>query len=94
MAANGIDLGFGSAAEVQASTDIVKNIDMSTIQSNAIRAAFGYQQQALNDTTQGAISRASASAISPIGSTVNSLIGSVGTVASKWYNFQKQGVFD
>jgi hypothetical protein len=92
MAANGIDLGFGSAAEVQASTDIVKNIDMTTIQSNAIRAAFGYKQQALNDTTQGALSRASADGISPGATAMNSLVGSAGSVASTWYKMKRAGV--
>ena len=48
MAANGIDLGEGSAAEVQASTDIMKDIDKNTLTANAIRSAFGYRQQATN----------------------------------------------
>ena len=41
MAANGIDLGVGSAVELQASTDIMKEIDMATIEANAMRSASG-----------------------------------------------------
>jgi hypothetical protein len=52
MAANGVDLSEGNAAEVQASTDLMKDIDMSTIASNAVRSAFGYRQQAVNDNIQ------------------------------------------
>lgn len=48
MAANGIDIGQGSAAEVQASTDVMKQIDVNTLTANAIRSAFGYRQQAVN----------------------------------------------
>lgn len=45
MAANGIDLGEGNAAEVQASTDIMKEIDKNQIEQNAIRSAWGYRTQ-------------------------------------------------
>lgn len=45
MAASGIDLGVGSAAEVQASTDIMKEIDKNQIEQNAIRSAWGYRTQ-------------------------------------------------
>ncbi len=63
MAANGIDLGTGSAAEVQVSDDIIKNLDTDTLRANAARTAWGYraqgmeaklnaQLQALNTRTQ------------------------------------------
>jgi hypothetical protein len=45
MAANGIDLGVGSAAEVLATTDIMKEIDQNQIEANAIRNAWGYRTQ-------------------------------------------------
>lgn len=48
MAANGIDLGEGNAAETQASTDIIKEIDANTIQANAVRSAWGYRTQGQN----------------------------------------------
>lgn len=48
LAANGIAIGEGSAAELQASTDIVKEIDVNQIRSNALNQAWGYRMQAAN----------------------------------------------
>jgi hypothetical protein len=48
MAANGIDLGSGNAVEIQASTDIMKEIDANTLTANAVRSAWGYRTQAVN----------------------------------------------
>ena len=85
MAANGIDLGVGSAAEVQASTDIMKEIDSNTLEANAVRSAWGYRSQAVNFQNEALTKRATAGAINPIGSMASSLIGAAGSVASSWY---------
>lgn len=85
MAANGIDLGVGSAAEIQASTDIMKEIDMATIEANATRSAFGYRTQAVNFQNEALMKRATASAIKPGMAAVSSLLGSAGSVAASWY---------
>lgn len=45
MAANGIDLGEGNAVDVQASTEIMKEIDKNQIEQNALRSAWGYRTQ-------------------------------------------------
>lgn len=96
LAANGVDVGSASAAEIQASTEILKDMDVRTIESNAMRSAWGYRTQGLNAQTEAAnqrsqavAARAMGSAISPIGSTTTSLLGSVGNVASSWYKFSK-----
>lgn len=47
LAANGIDLGVGSAAEELTTTDIMGEIDGQIIISNAVRSAWGYQTQAV-----------------------------------------------
>lgn len=52
MAANGVDINQGSAAEVQDTTDIIKDIDSRTIQGNAMRAAWGYRAQGLEAQMQ------------------------------------------
>lgn len=85
MAANGIDLGVGSAAEIQASTDIMKEIDKNTVEANATRSAFGYRTQAMNFQNEALTKRATASAISPGMSAASSLLGSAGSVAASWY---------
>lgn len=89
MAANGIDLGEGSAAEVQASTDILKTIDMNTIEANAIRSAWGYRTQAVDMQNDALIRRAAASAISPFGSAASTLLTGSGTVADYWYQWKE-----
>lgn len=89
MAANGIDLGVGSAVELQASTDIMKEIDVATVESNAVRSAFGYRTQAVNFQNEALTKRATAGAISPFGAMSTSLLGSVGSVAQSWYQWDK-----
>ena len=100
MAANGIDLGEGSANQVLTSTDVMGEIDANTLQANAVRSAFGIRTQgqaefnrsrtqATNLTGQAAMSRASADAISPGGAAFTSLLGSAGAVAGSWYQYNK-----
>ncbi len=96
MAANGIDLGEGNAAEVQASTDIMKEIDANTLQANAVRSAWGYRTQGMNAEIQASNLRsdallkgASADTISPFASAATSLLGGAGGVANSWYNYQR-----
>lgn len=45
LAANGVDLGEGSATDVLASTDMLGDRDAATIMDNALRTAWGYQVQ-------------------------------------------------
>lgn len=90
MAANGVDLGTGSAAEVQASTDISKEIDMNTIAANATRSAWGFKTQAVNYNNEALIGRASAGSISPFGYGFSSLLGGAGAVANSWYRYAKE----
>lgn len=91
LAANGVDLGQGSAAEIQASTDIMKEVDVNTLTANAVQSAWGYRTQATNYTNEGITRRAAASGISPIGSAATSLMSSAGQVASSWYSLNKAG---
>lgn len=92
MAANGIDLGVGTAAQLLTSTDTLGEIDANTIQSNAVRNAMGYRTQAVNQTNQANMSRAAAGAISPMSSTFTSLLGSAGSVASNWHQYDNAGL--
>lgn len=94
MAANGIDLGVGSAAEVQASTDLAKEQDMNTIAANATRSAWGYREQATDYTNQAAMARAGAASINPSQAAFSTLLSGAGKVASHWYQLKKAGAFD
>lgn len=89
MAANGIDLGTGSAAEVLTSTDIMKEQDTNTLTANAVRAAWGYRTQATNFQNDALMKRAGADSIDPLLSGATSLLGSAGSIANNWYNMNK-----
>jgi hypothetical protein len=93
MAANGIDLGVGNAAEIAASTDLMKEIDIDTIKSNAARTAWGYRSQAMNLRTDAMVKRSTAKSIDPLGSAASSLLSSASLVASSWYGLQQEGAF-
>lgn len=93
LAANGVDLGVGNAAEIQASTDLMKEVDAQTIKSNALRTAWGYRTQGMNYQNKALTDRATASGISPVGSGISSLLGGAGQVASQWYGLQREGAF-
>lgn len=94
LAANGIDLGVGSAVELQASTDIMAQIDKNTIEANAVRSAWGYRTQAVNFQNEALTKRATAGAISPFGAAAGSLLGSAGSVAGSWYSLNKIGALN
>jgi len=103
MAANGIDLGTGNAAEIQASTDIMTEIDKNTIEANAVRSAWGYRAQAMNFKNESIAAqsngwayrvdaeskRSTSGSISPFSSAAGSMLGSAGSVAGSWYMFNK-----
>lgn len=71
FAANGVDVGQGSAADVLASTDYVGELNAASItdaaarnaqttRDNAIKTAWGYTVEATNYTNQAAAQRADA----------------------------------
>lgn len=91
MAANGIDLGEGSAGELQASTDMMKEIDMKTAELNAMSAAWGLRTQASNFRTDAQIGRIKAGGANAGLAAVSSLLTSGGKVASSWYGMNKAG---
>lgn len=90
LAANGVDLGVGSAAEALTSTDIQKEEDINTITANAVRAAWGQRMQATNFTNEALTKRAGADSISPGMAGFTSLLGGATQVASSWYKFKKE----
>lgn len=92
MAANGIDLGEGSAAEVLTTTDLAREHDMQVIQVNAVRAAWGHRMSATSLSNQARADRAGAGSISPLVAGTSSLLSSAGQIAGSWYSMNKNGV--
>ena len=52
LAANGVAIGSGSAAQITASTDIIKTINKNRIETDAHAAAWGYRQRATDFKNQ------------------------------------------
>lgn len=96
MAARGIDLGVGSAVETIATTDLMKEIDMLTVNAETVRSSEAARLQRQNYLTAAAMQDVSASnlmgsaaSISPFMSAGTSLLGSAGSVANAWYQDRK-----
>lgn len=75
FASRGLQLGFGSTAEVQASGDIIKEIDAYTIEANAVQAAgqarrqgTAFRNRALLGRVSAGNARRSAGAVDPFAS--------------------------
>jgi hypothetical protein len=84
MAANGVDLGDGSAAEVQASTDVMKEADANTAHANAVANAWGYRTQENNYQNDALIKRSTAAATSPSMGAFTTLLGGAGDAVKSW----------
>ena len=90
-AARGVDLTSGSAIQQRASSELVKDMDVYTINANATRAAAGERTQATNDSNEALLARtgaanlnASAASISPGAAAATSLLSSASSVGSQW----------
>lgn len=91
MASNGVSLGVGSAAEITATTEVNKKLDVRTIQENALTNSWGYANKAsqygvLANTQMMGAQYASDTAVS---STIAKGLESIGTVADKWYYYNR-----
>ena len=82
LAARGVQAGKGSAAEIMATFDLIKEIDAMTINANTVRAAEAQRMAATRAQVQGIMAGASArsyglmaGAINPMASAVQSLLG-------------------
>ena len=58
MAANGVDIGFGSALNTLVDSAMIGEIDALTIRSNAAREAYAYDVDATNRRADAKLSRA------------------------------------
>jgi hypothetical protein len=91
MAARGIALGVGSSAEVAASMDLEKDLNVMAINSNTVRQAWAARQQGTNyqnasllDRTSSVNASRSADSISAGGALTNGLLGAATQVAGQW----------
>jgi hypothetical protein len=89
LAANGVDLGEGSALQTLTTTDVLGEVDANTLEANSVRAAWGHRVQGTNFSNQALMSRTAASSINPASAAFSSLLGNTGSVASNWSQYSK-----
>lgn len=94
LAANGVDLGVGSAVSILTTTDVMGEIDANTIQANAVRQAWGYRTQATAYENEAMMKRASASAINPGMAAFTTMLTEGSKVAGAYAGLSKAGAFD
>lgn len=94
MAANGIDLGSGSAQNILTTTDVMKEVDVNTTMANALRTSWGYKNQETNAQNDANIKRSLANAINPNQIALATLIDGAGKVAGNWYSLNKVGAME
>ncbi len=94
LAANGVLVDQGSALDITGDTAEIGKLDELTIRSNAEREALGYEAQGMNFNASSQLNqmRADNATSSGMGSAFGTVLTGAGTVASKWYQFKKEGV--
>lgn len=85
MAARGLDLAEGTAAELQDQTDFFSLTDQATARKNAQREAWSIRTQGANYRSEAAMQRATARGINPMLSAGATLLTGAGHVAGRWY---------
>lgn len=88
LAANGVDLSFGSPLDLQVDTAVVAKTDALTIKTNAYREAYDHEIDAHNQTAQARLYRMQGNAAAQAGT-----IGAIGTVlggaGDAWKSYAK-----
>lgn len=84
LAANGVDLGTGSANDVLTTTAFMGGRDAAQIHTNALLQAWGYQTQATNLLDDANRQDTAADAISPFMQAGTSLLTGAASIAKNW----------
>lgn len=84
MAARGLDLGVGTAQELQDQTDFFSASDQATTRTNAARDAWSLRTQGRNARAQGDFA-AQQGTLGAFGTA----LGTGGQVADRWYSYTR-----
>ena len=100
MASRGLRAGIGTTADVTGSMDIMKDINVYNINSNAVREAgaarvqsTNYQNQSNMDRVSAANANRSAISLSPFAAASASLLTSASLVGGNWNNSQRMRMY-
>ena len=88
LAAGNIDLGEGSALQIQTSTDLMNEIDANTIQANALAAAWGYRMKGVDYSNSATTNRASASGLSSLTAAGSTFLTGASQVAESYNRYK------
>ncbi len=93
--ASGLDVNSGSNADVQASQKEITQIDLGQIRQNAAKTAYDFDVQSQNDKNQAGLYTAASTNAQTAGNinVLGSIIGSAGSVASKWLQGSSMGLW-
>ena len=83
LAANGLDLGYGTAADLQDQVDFFGQADAATARTNASLDAWRLRAGGANDAAQGAAARAAGDA-----QAAGTMLSAASTVAGKWATYK------
>lgn len=81
LASKGLDLGYGTAADLQDQTDFFTQSDVATTRTNASREAWNMRARG-----QQALAMGNADALNSRYQAAGSLLSGAGQVADKWYS--------
>lgn len=84
MAAKGLDLGYGTAADLVDQTDFFTQSDVATTRTNAARESWNMRAQG-----QQMLAKGNADALNATYQAAGTLLGSAGQVSDKWYTYTK-----
>lgn len=96
QASSGVDINEGSALDLQVSQAGANELDALNVRNNAEREAQNYRLQAADYTGQAGLYQYAGNNAASNGmwGAAGSLLGGVGSVAGKWYAFDKAGAFN
>lgn len=84
LASKGLDLTYGTAADLQDQTDFFTQSDVATTRTNAAREAWSIRARGQQSLAQG-----KADALNSMYGAAGSLLGGAGQVSDKWYTYSK-----
>lgn len=87
LASKGLDLTYGTAADLQDQTDFFTQSDVATTRTNAARESWNLRAQG-----QQRLATGKADALNAMYGAAGTLLGGAGQVADKWYTYTKPQV--
>lgn len=93
FAANGIDLGSDTVADVTADTAMIGELDALTIRNNYARDAWGYRVQGMNYQASAGLNTLAGKNAAKAGRTnaMGTILGGTTTIATMGYNARNPG---